>query len=226
MKMILTSLQKKALKIQHDKTRDGRVRDHIKSVIHASNGWSFEEIAEALLIPETIVRQHIKYYIHSYKLKPENGGSISQLSIEQTQQLVKHLAQVTYLHTHQIYSYIKQIYDIVYSVLGLNKWLHKNGFSYKQPKGVLHKFDTEKQEAFIVKYKEVKTSLVQKDVLFFMDAVHSTQATKVSCGWILTGVDKIIKTTGSRTRLNIVGAIRLGHLSDTITAQYKAVNGE
>jgi transposase len=109
MKMILTSLQKKALKIQHDKTRDGRVRDHIKSVIHASNGWSFEEIAKALLISEKIVRQQIKYYIHSYKLKPENGGSISQLSIEQTQQLVKHLAQVTYLHTHQIYSYIKQI---------------------------------------------------------------------------------------------------------------------
>ena len=45
MKMILTS-QKQALKIKHDKTRDGRVRDHIKSVIHASNGWSAEEIAD------------------------------------------------------------------------------------------------------------------------------------------------------------------------------------
>lgn len=59
-----------------------------------------------------------------------------------------------------------------------------------------------------------------------MDAVHPTQATKVSSGWILTGVDKMIKTTGSRTRLNIVGAIRLGHLSDAITAQYKTVNGD
>ena len=42
MKMILTSPQKQALKIQHDKTRDGRVPDRIKSVIHASNGWSAE----------------------------------------------------------------------------------------------------------------------------------------------------------------------------------------
>ena len=39
-------------------------------------------------------------------------------------------------------------------------------------------------------------------------------------------MDKPIETTGSRTRLNIVGAIRLGHLEDTVSAQYKTVNGE
>jgi transposase len=62
--------------------------------------------------------------------------------------------------------------------------------------------------------------------ILFMDAVHPTQATKVTSGWIRTGVDKPIETTGSHTRLNIVGAIRLGHLEDTISAQYKTVNGE
>ena len=41
------------------------------------------------------------------------------------------------------------------------------------------------------------------------------------------GVDKSIKTTGSRTRLNIVGAIRLGYLSEAVIEQYhKTVNGE
>jgi predicted ArsR family transcriptional regulator len=80
--MKLTSLQKQTFQIQHDKTRDGRVRDRIKSVIHASNGWRAKEIAEALLIHETTVRQHIKDYLHSNKLKPENGGSNSQLSRE------------------------------------------------------------------------------------------------------------------------------------------------
>lgn len=226
MKIILTTLEKQALKVQHGKTRDGRVRDRIKSVIHASNGWNAEEIADALLIHEATVRQHIKDYLHSKKLKPENGGSASQLSTEQTQLLVEHLTQVTFFHTHQICSYIKQTFDIVYSVPGLNKWLHRNGFSYKQPKGVPHKFDAEKQAAFIEEYEALKTSLTDKDVLLFMDAVHPTQATKVSCGWIRTGIDKEIKTTGSRTRLNIVGAIRLGHLSETLTAQYKTVNGD
>ena len=59
-----------------------------------------------------------------------------------------------------------------------------------------------------------------------MDTTHLTQATKVSCGWIRTGVDKPIETTVSRTRLNIVGAIRLGHIEDAITKQYVTVNGE
>ena len=30
----------------------------------------------------------------------------------------------------------------------MNKWLHYNGFSYKQPKGVPHKFDEAKQQAY------------------------------------------------------------------------------
>ena len=59
-----------------------------------------------------------------------------------------------------------------------------------------------------------------------MDAVHPTQATKLSYGWIRTGQTKHVETTGSRTRLNIVGAIQLGNLAETVTAQYETINGE
>ena len=75
-------------------------------------------------------------------------------------------------------------------------------------------------------YEALKASLAEDEPLLFIDAVHPTQATKVTSGWIKTGVDKPIETTGSRTRLNIVGAIRLGFLSEAITHQYKTVNGE
>ena len=60
MKVTLIKKQKQELKIHHDTTRDGRVRDRIKAVIQASNGWNDEEIANALLIHEATVRQHIK----------------------------------------------------------------------------------------------------------------------------------------------------------------------
>jgi len=108
----------------------------------------------------------------------------------------------------------------------MNKWLHQHGFSYKQPKGVPHKFNAEKQAEFIREYEVLKASLTRDEPLLFIDAVHPTQATKVTSGWIKTGVDKVIETTGSRTRLNIIGAIRLGFLSETISQQYKTVNGE
>ena len=113
---------------------------------------------------------------------------------------------------HEIREYIKDTLDVEYSIPGLQKWLHRNRFSYKQLKGVPHKYDQEKQDAFVKEYNELKAKVAKDEPILFMDATHPTQATKVSCGWIRTGVDKPIETTGTRTRLNIVGAIRLGHL--------------
>lgn len=66
--------------------------------------------------------------------------------------------------------------------------------------------------------------MTDDDVLLFMGAVHPTQTTKVSYGWIRTGIEKVIETTGSRIRLNNVGTIRLGHLDDTVTKQYEKSN--
>ena len=100
-------------------------------------------------------------------------------------------------------------------------------FSYKKPKGVPHLFDEEKQAAFITHYDELKSSLSPDEPLLFMDAVHPTQTTKITAGWVRKGEDKPIKTTGSKTRINVVGAIRLGHLQDAVVKQYaKTVNGE
>jgi hypothetical protein len=72
-------------------------------------------------------------------------------------------------------------------VSGLNKWLHQNGFSYKQPKGVPHKFDEQKQAAFINEYETLRDSVSDDEPILFMDAVNRTQATKTSSGWIRKG---------------------------------------
>ncbi|ARR48931.1 IS630 family transposase [Photobacterium damselae subsp. damselae] len=53
MKVTLTYKQKYELENQHDKTRDGRVRDRIKAVLLASEGWSTAMISQALRIHET-----------------------------------------------------------------------------------------------------------------------------------------------------------------------------
>ena len=42
------------------------------------------QIAEALLLSDDAIRQHIEEYKVSQKLKPENGGSIEKLSHEQS----------------------------------------------------------------------------------------------------------------------------------------------
>jgi len=167
------------------------------------------EIADALLIHETTVRRYLKDLQQLDKLTPENGGSKSKLTIEQTQELIAHLTEVTYFQTDQICRYIKDTYEVTSSVAGWNQWLHKHGFSYKQPQGVPHKFSEQKPAEFIQEYEIITGALQDDDVLLFMDATPPTQATKISSGWIPTAVDKPIETTGSRRRLNFISGLRL-----------------
>lgn len=121
MKIILTPQQKQRLEEMHDSTRDGRVRDRIKAVLLASEGWSQTMISQALRIHESTVARHLSDYVLSEKLKPENGGSQSRLSAGQTMQLIEHLTEKTFFHTHQIVAYVQAEFGIRYTVAGMNK---------------------------------------------------------------------------------------------------------
>lgn len=226
MKTTLTPQQKQQLEQMHDSTRDGRVRDRIKAVLLASEGWSQLMISQALRIHESTVARHLSEYVLSEKLKPENGGSQSKLSANQTMHLIEHLTEHTYAHTHQIVAYVKEEFGLSYTVAGMNKWLHKNSFSYKMPKGVPHKFDEIKQKAFIEAYEALKASCKKGESILFIDAVHPTQATKISHGWIRKGQDKAVETTGSRSRLNLIGALNLNDIGSTIIHDYETINSE
>lgn len=226
MHISLTYQEKSALESRHKKSSDKRECDRIKAILLSDEGWSSIMISQALRKHQTSIIRHLNDYAEHQKTTSNNGGSDSYLDSIQTKLVIKHLSDITYFHMHDIREYIKETFDVDYSIPGLQKWLHRNGFSYKQFKGVPHKYEQEKQDKFVAEYKELKASVASDEPILFMDATHPTQATKVSCGWIRTGVDKPIETTGSRTRLNIVGAIRLGHLQDTITKQYATVNGE
>jgi len=224
MKITLSPQKKQELEQMHDSTRDSRVCDRIKAVLLASEGWSNAMISQALRIHETTVARHINDYLQSEKLKPENGGSQSRLSAAQTMQLIEHLAENTYFHTHQVVAYVEAEFGLLYSVAGMNKWLHHNGFSYKKPKGVPHKFCPEMQQAFVEYYNKVLKP--SEAPVLFMDAVHPTQSTKLSYGWIRKGQDKLIETTGSRTRLNLIGALSLEDIGATVTETYDTINSE
>ena len=223
MNIELSNQKKKQLERMHDSSRDRRVCDRIKAVLLASEGWSVSMISQALRIHQTTVIRHINDYLQSEKLKPENGGSQSKLNAAETMALIEHLTDNTYFHTYQIVDYVQNQFQVTYTVAGMNKWLHHNGFSYKQPKGVPHKFNPEAQGAFIQYYQELKQL---NEPILFLDAVHPSQATKITYGWLRKGQDKVIETTGSRTRLNFVGALNLADIAATVTESYETINSE
>ncbi|MDP0560974.1 MAG: winged helix-turn-helix domain-containing protein [Candidatus Endonucleobacter sp. (ex Gigantidas childressi)] len=180
------------LESRHKILWDVRECDRIKAILLWSEGWSITFIAQALRKSEFTISRHIKDYIKKEKLKPENGGSESHLNDEQTQQLIGHVSEKTYAHTHQIVAYIAERWKIQYSVSGMNRWLHQKGFTYKQSKGVPYKTDADKQAEFVKHYEELK----------------------------------VINTTDSRTRINIIGAIELNNLSAAVFEQFETVNGK
>jgi len=82
--IFLTEEERAFLKKQHKKERDGRIRDRIKAVLLRDKGWSWNQIAEALLLSEEAIRKHVCDCQSSKKLKPENGGSKERLSSKQS----------------------------------------------------------------------------------------------------------------------------------------------
>jgi Predicted transcriptional regulator len=131
--LFLSDTERAQLKIQHRQERDGRVRDRIKAVLLFDKGWSIPAIAEALLLSEDAIREHIVEYRESKKLKPENGGSVPKLSSEHSDQLVKHLQSHTYLYVKDIIAYVQSTWSVTYSVPGMRNWLQRMVFPIRNP---------------------------------------------------------------------------------------------
>ena len=197
---------------QHKSERDGRIRDRIKAVLMVDDNYSYTEIAKVLLVDDETVRRHVEDYLEAEKLAPENGGSESKLDEASTEALTVHLNDVTYLHVNEICAYVEATFGITYTVSGMTKWLKAQGFCYKKPHGVPAKADAEKQAAFREYYDDLKASLTDKDVLYFVDGSHPQHQTQLAYGWIAKGVRKAVKMTACQKRLHILGAIELqGH---------------
>lgn len=93
----LTPTERESLKAAHRRAGDGKVRDRIKAVLAFDEGYSYAQIARILLLDDETIRRHVHDYFSKNKLKPENGGSQSLLNQSETQALISHLQEVTYL---------------------------------------------------------------------------------------------------------------------------------
>jgi transposase len=205
--LFLTDSDRTQLKIQHKKERDGRVRDRIKAVLLYDKGWSIAAIAEALLLSEDAIRDHIDEYKKTKKLKPESGGSTEKLSAEQSEQLENHLRQFTYLYVKDIIAYVQANWVIAYTVPGMRSWLQRHEFSYKKPAVVPGKANKQQQEAWFAEYEKLKQNLPADETICFMDGVHPTHNVQPAYGWIKRGVRKEIPANSGRSRLNLSGVI-------------------
>ena len=164
----LTTKERQDLIQRHRKERDGkRICDRIKAVLAYDDGYSYSEIAKILLLDDETIRRHIEDYLNKKKLNPENGGSESKLNDSESQKLTVHLSEITYLYVKDICAYVKKEYKKKYSISGMTKWLHANGFCYKKPHAVPAKANKEQQKKFIRYYKRLKAQSGYKRAYLF-----------------------------------------------------------
>lgn len=203
----LNNQQRTELRARHKLERDRRICDRIKAILLFDKGWSYEEIAEALLLSEGAIRNHIQEFATENKLVPEGGGSSEKLSESQNKLLEKHLQEHIYLHVKNIAAYIYHRWKVQYTVSGLRAWLRRHNFSYKKPSLVPGKADSEQQKAWLIEYEQLKAGLSPTETICFTDGVHPTHNVQPAYGWIKKGKSKAIPANTGRSRLNLTGAI-------------------
>lgn len=191
----------------------------------ADMGKTYADIAEFLFTSKTTIVAYVRGYARSKKLTMDYKGRPPQLTAEQSAEFKEWLVENTVATAQEATKACEVLFGVVYSSRGITVWLHANGFTWKKAKGQPAKADPVEQAKFVAEYEVLKKELGPSDVLLFSDAVHPTQATKLSQGWILKGQDKIIPTTGARNRMNIVGSLNLSTLA-LVHGEYDKVDSD
>lgn len=227
-KFTLTIDATNELRRAHRSATNKKDADKIKAVYLLSRGKSAREIAEVLMLDvDTVVN-----YRHLYEaggvenlLKNNYSGSESMLSCAERQELSAYLEIQTYLTVDAIVEYVKQTYQITYSVSGMRQLLHRLDFTYKKAKTVPGKANAELQQAYLDLLEKTLENKGKNDVHYYLDGVHPQHNTQLAYGWIKKGTDKIVKSNSGRQRININGALNADTLEvvvrtdDTINAQ-------
>lgn len=172
MEKILTLKEREKLVQRHRTEHYKRICDHIQAVFLRDDGYNYSEIGRTLLLDDETIRSYIEAYLKHLKLNPENLSSKGNLDQCETQGLTEHISEITYLYVKDICIYFKKTFKKKYTVIGMIKWLHANGFCYKKPHALSAKVNKEQQKKFIQHYHQLKANLGSKEPICFIDSIH------------------------------------------------------
>lgn len=219
MESFLSQSQEEAYKKLHKKSKEKRQADRIKAILLLNKGWSYEAIAEALMIDDYTLRRWYGYYVEGgidYLLKDEYKGGEPKLNIEQVKELTTHLQSRIYLSAKEICHYVKKHYEVEFTIKGMTSMLHRLEFTYKKPKQLPGKSDKKAQQEFIKEYEQIKVSKNPEDKIIFIDAVHPLHNSQPAFGWIKKGEEQALPANTGRMRVNINGAYDIQYHDVTI----------
>jgi transposase len=190
-----------------------RVARRANAILLLDKGWSFQKVAEALLLDDDTVREWRGLFETSGVeglSRFEMGGGASFLTAAQEAQVKAWIVETLPRTTRVVGAYIRREFGVEYeSRSGLIKLLHRLGLEYQKPEVIGRKLDVVKQKVFIEAYENLLNSLGSDEVVLFGDAVHPTRATRPVGCWTAKHDKLAIEQTSGRQRLNIHGVVDL-----------------
>ena len=224
----LTRNQKDILRARHRHERSKKLCDRIKSILLLNEGWTYEAIANVLLLEEGTIRRYYKTYLEEGRdalLNVNYQGRTSQLQEDQLEQLKVYVRKEAPSAAKQVIHFVKNHFGVSYTPSAMVSLLHRLNFTYKKPKLVPGKANREAQELFCQELQKLQKELSPKDQLLYLDGVHPQHNSKPSYGWFKKGSKAVLLTNTGRKRININGALDVKDLevvtitSDSINAQ-------
>lgn len=218
--------EKASLEAKLKKAREASERNRLCVILGHDEGLSIDALAKAFRISHATVCNYLKDYELEQKIDhdPKGGGRL-KLSPEQSDSLLQHLSEITYLKVKEIRAYVEKQYGITYSRSGMTAWLQDHGFVYKRPKKIPGKLDLQKQAIFIEEYAGLKANLKPNEEIYFVDAVHPEHQSQATCGWMKKGTQKTLQTTGKQLRLHVAGAVCLAGMK-FFTQEYETIDAD
>ena len=224
----LSSEQIRDFERRHRSEKKKQPCDKIKAILLLNRGFSQSEVANILLIDMTTVWRW--YQIYTDKgltglLQDHYTGGTSKLTEDQLTELDRHLENNVYLTAKEVCAFVKKTFKVKYTVKGMTCLLHSLGYTYKKPKHIPGKANSEAQQEFIEQYTQIKENKAPEDKIYFMDAAHVLHNSQPAYGWIKKGQEMVIKANTGRRRINLNGAYCIeDHTaviqeSDTVNAQ-------
>lgn len=218
----LTKSEIARLRIEHRRCKDKRLAYRINAIVLLAQGWTYSQVAEALLIDEDTLKNYVwKYNMGGLKelLTDHYQGNEGRLSDTEIMELDEHLSEYVYQRAEQIIIYIDKTYEIKYSIAGVTALLHRLGYSYKKQKKVPGKADEKKQGAFLRKYYKTRENMQKEDGMYFIDGCHPQHNSIAAYGWIKKGTEKQLLSNTIYRRINIHGALNIDTLQ--VTARFE-----
>jgi transposase len=205
----LTEKERINLIATHKKNMRAKEADKIKAVLLLDKGYSHQETAEILLIDENTITNWKQDFLNSNDinkwLKDNYFGYQGKLNKEQLNQIENFVENSIIQASEQVRQYIKDQFNLTYTVQGTVNLLHNLKFVYKNTKNIPSKYNPENQERFKDFYELLEKDLPDNQAILFTDACHPQHNTEPTRVWVKKGEEKVIKSNTGRNRINING---------------------